>query len=104
MPIDADLAVTRRSLGLSQIQLAALLGVTQGTVSRAETSEAPDRRYVLAMEGLAARADKGDDLVAAANAITAGMAMCSACEAPADDPKVQSCTAPECPHIGREAA
>lgn len=71
MDKDPSLAARRKALGLSQEQLAALLGVTQGTVSRNETAAAPDKRYSLALDGLAARKEGGEDLIAAAAALPA---------------------------------
>lgn len=65
MANDLTLVDRRKGLGISQDQLAALLGVTQGTVSRNETAENPDRRYVLSLDALAARKAAGEDLVAA---------------------------------------
>lgn len=56
----------RVDLNLSQQELATLLGVTQATVSRNETAAEPDRRYMLALEGLSARKDAGEDLAATA--------------------------------------
>jgi transcriptional regulator with XRE-family HTH domain len=44
----------RKKLGLSQADLAARLKVDQATISRAETSDDPDPRYVLALDGLIA--------------------------------------------------
>lgn len=66
MAHDSPLVDRRKALGLSQDQLAALLGVTQGTVSRNETAERPDRRYVLSLDALSVRKTIGEDLVAAA--------------------------------------
>lgn len=51
-----DIAQTRKSLGLSQTALAALLGVNQATVSRFERGELePNARTLLALEALIAR-------------------------------------------------
>jgi transcriptional regulator with XRE-family HTH domain len=61
-----SLAERRRALGLSQEQLAALLGVTQGTVSRNENAADPDRRYALSLDALAMRKGQGEDLAATA--------------------------------------
>lgn len=52
----------RLALELSQQELAALLGITQATVSRNETAADPDRRFLLALEGLAARKAGGENL------------------------------------------
>lgn len=49
----------RRTLGLTQTQLAELLGVKQSTVSRNENAAEPDRRYVLSLEALAVRKGLG---------------------------------------------
>lgn len=57
-----SLTARRKALGLSQEQLAALLGITQGTVSRNETAAAPDRRFVLSLDALAMRKEQGEDL------------------------------------------
>jgi transcriptional regulator with XRE-family HTH domain len=51
----APLAIRRKALGLSQAQLAAMLGLTQATISRNEKAEIPDRRFVLALEAIEAR-------------------------------------------------
>ena len=52
---------TRKALGLSQADLAAKLGVTQGTVSRMETGAQPfDERTKLAVDALRMRAEAGD--------------------------------------------
>lgn len=61
-----SLTARRKALGLSQEQLAALLGITQGTVSRNETAAEPDRRFVLSLDALAARKGQGEDLAATA--------------------------------------
>mgnify|MGYP001600102819 CR=1 FL=1 len=58
------LADKRKALGLTQEELAGLLGVTQGTVSRNETAPDPDRRYVFSLDALAARKAAGLSLVA----------------------------------------
>lgn len=63
-----DLAERRKALGLTQEQLAALLDVSQGTVSRNEGGAAPDRRYELSLDGLAHRKERGEDLAALAEA------------------------------------
>ncbi len=54
-----SLADKRRALGLTQADLAALLGVRQSTVSRNENAETPDKRYVLSLEALAVRKGLG---------------------------------------------
>ena len=49
----SEIKAIRDSLGLTQAQLAAQLGVTQSSVSRFETGEIiPDRRTILAMQAL----------------------------------------------------
>lgn len=50
--LKSELAKRRTSLGLSQAELAERLGVNQATVSRAENSDEPDRRFVLALTAL----------------------------------------------------
>jgi transcriptional regulator with XRE-family HTH domain len=45
----------RRALGLSQTELASLLGISQAAVSRAENSNSADLRYALALEALERR-------------------------------------------------
>lgn len=50
-----NLAHRRKALGLSQSQLADMLGMTQASVSRNETAPAPDLRFVLALEAIEAR-------------------------------------------------
>lgn len=51
----SEIKAIRDSLGLTQAQLAAQLGVTQSSVSRFETGEIiPDRRTMLAMQALRA--------------------------------------------------
>lgn len=60
------LAGRRKALELSQEQLAHLLGITQGTVSRNETATEPDRRYALSLDALATRKAGGEDLAATA--------------------------------------
>lgn len=67
MTNELSLRSRREALGLSQEQLAALLGVTQGTVSRNETAGKPDRRYVLSLDALGVRKTIGEDLIAAAD-------------------------------------
>ena len=48
---------TRKALGATQAELAALLGISQSTVSRLESGALDvDPRTVLALEALAARA------------------------------------------------
>lgn len=66
MANEPHLRSRREALGLSQEQLAALLGVTQGTVSRNETAVRPDRRYSLSLDALAVRKAAGEDLVSLA--------------------------------------
>lgn len=62
-----DLAKRRKDeLELSQEQLATLLGVTQGTVSRNETADEPDKRFILSLDALAARKAQGENLAATA--------------------------------------
>jgi predicted transcriptional regulator len=68
MDAEPTLAERRKALGLSQEQLAALLGVTQGTVSRNETAADPDRRYVLSLDALTVQHKAGEDLAARAAA------------------------------------
>jgi transcriptional regulator with XRE-family HTH domain len=53
----SEIKAIRDSLGLTQAQLAAQLGVTQSSVSRFETGEIiPDRRTILAVQALHASA------------------------------------------------
>lgn len=52
------LAKRRKALGLSQAALAQLLGMTQASVSRNETAEKPDQRFVLALEAIELRSIK----------------------------------------------
>lgn len=56
MSTESTLAARRKALGLSQAQLAEEFGITQGSVSRNETAAEPERRFVLALEALEARA------------------------------------------------
>lgn len=49
------LAERRMALGLSQGELAAMFGISQGAISRAENAERPSRRYELAIELLELR-------------------------------------------------
>lgn len=58
----ASLADRRKAIGLSQEQLAFLLGVNQATVSRNENATAPDRRYILSLDALSARHAAGENL------------------------------------------
>ena len=58
------LASRRKALGLSQEQLAAILGINQATVSRNETAADPDKRYILSLDALAVRNAAGEDLAA----------------------------------------
>lgn len=58
----ASLADRRKAIGLSQEQLALLLGVNQATVSRNENADSPDRRYVLSLDALTMRHDAGEKL------------------------------------------
>jgi transcriptional regulator with XRE-family HTH domain len=51
----SHLAERRKALGLSQAQLADLLGVNQATVSRNENAAEPDMRFCLALEALELR-------------------------------------------------
>lgn len=73
-----DLLARRKALKLSQEQLAHLLGVTQGTVSRNETAADPDRRYVLSLDALAVRAGQGANLAAEADSLAAQRAQAAA--------------------------
>lgn len=73
-----DLAARRKALGISQEQLAWLLGVTQGTVSRNETAADPDRRYQLSLDALAARKEQGEDLAETAKALADAAAKAAA--------------------------
>lgn len=50
------LSQRRKALGLSQAQLADMLGLTQATISRNEKAVIPDRRFVLALEAIEGRA------------------------------------------------
>ena len=51
-----DIETTRKTIGLSQAELAAALGITQSTVSRLEAGELPtSERTKLALEALLAR-------------------------------------------------
>lgn len=51
-----DIRATRRSLGVTQAELAALLGLNQSTISRLESGSLPlDERTVLAVEALVTR-------------------------------------------------
>lgn len=50
-----SLADRRRDLGLSQTDLAALLGISQAAVSRAENDDRSDKRYSLSLEALELR-------------------------------------------------
>lgn len=60
----SEIKAIRDSLGLTQAQLAAQLGVTQSRVSRFETGEiTPDRRTILAVQAL--RASGGSTPLAA---------------------------------------
>lgn len=53
---DMDIRTIRKARSLSQSELAALLGVTQSTVSRFETGELPiDARTALALEAISAK-------------------------------------------------
>ncbi|MBI0474243.1 helix-turn-helix domain-containing protein [Sphingomonas sp. MA1305] len=54
-----SLAERRRTLGLSQTELAARLGISQAAVSRAENEDRSDKRYALALEALELRAQIG---------------------------------------------
>lgn len=49
-----DLRERRARLKMTQAELAQVLGVTQATISRAETSAEADPLYVLALSGLEA--------------------------------------------------
>lgn len=66
MDSSPTLADRRKAMALSQEQLASLLGVTQGTVSRNETAADPDRRYVLSLDALAVRHGAGENLATTA--------------------------------------
>lgn len=66
MDISPTLAERRKAMGLSQEQLASLLGITQGTISRNETTNDPDKRYILSLDALAARHVAGENLAATA--------------------------------------
>lgn len=66
MDISPTLAERRKAMGLSQEQLASLLGITQGTISRNETADDPDRRYILSLDALAVRHAAGENLAATA--------------------------------------
>jgi transcriptional regulator with XRE-family HTH domain len=49
----SEIKTIRESLGMTQAQLAAELGITQSTVSRLETGDiTPDRRTMLAAHAL----------------------------------------------------
>lgn len=63
-----SLAERRKALGLSQEQLALLLGVTQGSISRHEngSNARTDPMYALSLDALAMRKDQGEDLAATA--------------------------------------
>jgi ribosome-binding protein aMBF1 (putative translation factor) len=62
----SDIKSARRSLGLSQAELAAKLGVHQTTISRFETGDLPlDERTKLALDALTMRARPADSSVAA---------------------------------------
>lgn len=52
------LAKRRKALGLSQAELAQMLGMTQASVSRNETADKPDMRFVLALEAIELRSAK----------------------------------------------
>ena len=69
MAEETELCRRRKAMGLSQGQLAALLGVTQATVSRNENATLIDRRFALALDALSARAGSGEDLAAIARSI-----------------------------------
>lgn len=52
---DIPLVERRKALGLSQSELATVLGVSQAAVSRSENSNSSDKRYELALEALELR-------------------------------------------------
>lgn len=52
------LAKRRKALGLSQAELAQMLGMTQASVSRNETAAKPDMRFVLALEAIELKSAK----------------------------------------------
>lgn len=64
-----SLTKRRKALDLKQSELAVLLGITQGTVSRNEAAHEPDRRFELSLDALAARKEQGEDLAATARAM-----------------------------------
>jgi transcriptional regulator with XRE-family HTH domain len=59
------LAKRRKALGLSQVELAQMLGMTQASVSRNETADKPDMRFVLALEAIELKSAKPRRRVAA---------------------------------------
>ncbi|AHE52610.1 helix-turn-helix domain-containing protein [Sphingomonas sanxanigenens] len=89
-----DIRDMRRRIGVTQTELAALLGLNQSTISRFEGGSLPvDDRTLLALEALIARAEAARPT-----------ALCTLCERRTDDPAVNSCTATDCPCAAREAA
>ena len=71
MNITPTLAERRKAMGLSQEQLASLLGITQGTISRNETTDDPDKRYILSLDALAFRHAAGENLATTAERVRA---------------------------------
>ena len=55
MTQELSLAQRRKAIGLSQAELAQILGMTQASVSRNETADKPDLRFVLALEAIELR-------------------------------------------------
>ncbi len=62
----AAIKQTRRALGVTQAELATLLGLNQSTISRLESGALEvDARTALALEALVARGHRADDRAAA---------------------------------------
>jgi transcriptional regulator with XRE-family HTH domain len=65
-----DIRETRRSLGLSQAELAERLGLHQATISRFESGKLPiDERTTLAIDALVLRSSKPRRRTAEARAV-----------------------------------